>query len=55
MLARAWRSLWCRLSKGGHEYHLASSATRVYQECLWCHAQTRGWELQGGGQPTRIP
>ena len=48
--ARAWRTLWCWLLCGGHELYVARAAGRLYQQCVRCGYQSRGWELGGGGE-----
>lgn len=40
-----FRSLLCVLLYGGHEYYRAWSPTRLYQRCVLCGHETRGWTV----------
>jgi hypothetical protein len=39
---RAWL---CVLLYGGHELYLAWTLTRVFQKCVRCGYETRGWDV----------
>jgi hypothetical protein len=41
-----WRSFWCVVVHGHHEYYRAWSRDRVYQWCVLCGHTTRGWDVR---------
>ena len=47
-IARRLRSCLCILLNGRHELYTKRTATRLYQECLLCGYETRGWSMKDG-------
>jgi hypothetical protein len=46
---RRWiRQRLCPVFSGGHELYPARSPRRLYQCCLLCGYETRGWALEAG-------
>ena len=43
-LRRQLRRAVCVLN-GGHEFYPAHSSTRLFQRCLLCGHETRGWQV----------
>lgn len=40
-----WRALACVVVNGRHEFYRAWSLTRLYQRCVRCGHETRGWDV----------
>lgn len=40
------RRLVCILLNGGHEFYLAWDSHRLYQRCVLCGHETRGWNVR---------
>lgn len=45
---RAFNSLTCMVMNGGHELYVirGSGEPRVFQRCLLCGHETKGWKLK---------
>lgn len=44
-LRRLARRVWCVVSNGGHELYRARSDDRLFQQCLLCGHETKGWKI----------
>ena len=44
-LRRKARHFLCTVINGGHELYRAHSETKLYQQCLLCGYETRGWTI----------
>ena len=45
-IERAFNSLTCVVMNGGHElYVIRNNETRLFQRCLLCGHETKGWKL----------
>jgi hypothetical protein len=44
-IRRALRSLLCLVVNGRHEFYQARTVARVFQRCLLCGHETRGWDV----------
>lgn len=49
-LRRQLKRAFCVLN-GGHELYPAHSSTRLFQRCLLCGHETRGWDLAQREKP----
>lgn len=42
---RKTREFVCTVVNGGHELYRAHTDTKLYQQCLLCGYETKGWKL----------
>lgn len=54
-LIKLWlRHRFCYLTNGGHELYRAHTEDKLFQQCLLCGYQTRGWTIDRRDRPRRI-
>ena len=41
-----WRAWWCIACYGSHDFYKAWSRERLYQKCLRCGHESRGWDVR---------
>lgn len=44
-LRKKARHVLCTVLNGGHDLYRAHTDTRIYQQCLMCGYETRGWTI----------
>lgn len=42
---RVFNSITCMIMNGGHELYTIREPHRLYQRCLLCGYETKGWKL----------
>lgn len=47
---RQAKSLWCVITNGGHELYEARTDVRLFQRCLLCGHETKGWTIDRADQ-----